>query len=271
MSNMNIKITDKYLTIFLVFFLVGCGDNTDNTQDVLFSFYPRKCKFISSEYARLVGSEYDGNTYYDKEEIINDTCCSDSLLLIVSTSNLDSLPDECNWYVRSMPYRFHEDFDINIQDLDGHNTALEQQMKEDYLKPASSSSGRKSTSSYYTNLVNLEYRTTGVTAFSITCNKTLFGKVPGTSLNGYFYIYGLDPHQIVSYETKELIFGCNDDLDQMGLAEWLDMKPMAQPTMYLRLNSTPPEVPDTVNFTIHVTTTAGLKLELVTQDIVLVE
>jgi hypothetical protein len=254
--------------VFIIIALISGCSTTGGGGDLWMIFYPRQCKALSSSFIRLIEKQYNNITYYELDGVYpSDSCTAKMMAIEVSTSNLDTTEgyklNDCHLF-----YGFHETLDESIQNLDDHNTALEQQMRDDYQSDWNTLKSGNTVAEYPNYW---EYRTTGVTAFSITSNKTLFGKVPGTSLNGYFYIHDLYRHQIISYETRELIFGYSDDLDQMGLAEWLDMKPMAQPTMYLRLNSTPPEVPDTVNFTIHIITTSGLNLELTTQDIVLVE
>lgn len=273
---MKLKIKLIHLIyLLLLFMFISCGKENGNTDNYFFVFYPRQSKTLGSGFSRLVSQEYEGTVYYEKESVaLEDTCSISDLVIVLSTSNLDTLPEGADFNTYPLFYEFHESLDVGLQQLDDNNTVLEQQIEDDYRNRVTDKSTEKSANlvAYYN--LKWEYRTTGVSSFVITCTKPLFKQAAGTSLNSYLYIYEIDKAQIISYETNELVFGYSDDLNEMSINEWLGLKPMAQPTMYFRFNAVPEELSggtaDTVQFNISMKTRSGLNLSITTHRIALI-
>ncbi len=244
---------------------MACKEKVDSPPDVFLTFYPRKCNFGWLYYIKRVRVEPNGQIGYILENIENDECKVEDLLFTIYTSNIDTLPvsNEGESWALSVPYRFHQFLEEEIQQLDKHNLSLEKQLEDDYVRSLTPTSG-----SYdYTDITPWEYRTNGIEELTITCNKTIFGQAPGTALNSYFHISSLSPQQIVSSQTVELLFGCSDNLNKMSIAEWLEMKPMAQPSTRLMMNSVPSELPNDFVFTVNLKTTAGKEIEFSGREI----
>ncbi len=265
----------KYIYILFFIFLYSCTvDSEDNSQSYTIVFYPRQCKTLATGMTKLIPEEYEGVTYYEEEDLdSNDTCTAEYLGLILSTSNLDTLPEGADYNTYADFYEFHEKLSTEDQQLDDSYSFLEEQMEDDYRNRVKSTT--KSASLDAADIKSWEYRTTGISSFSLTCNKTLFNQSAGTSLNDYIYLYEIERSQIISYETQSLVFGYSDDLDEMSVSEWLSLKPMAQPTIYFRFKSIPEEltkgVLDSLEFTFNVETTEGLSLSVTTLPVTLTE
>ena len=110
------------------------------------------------------------------------------------------------------------------------------------------------------NLMPWEYRVTGVKDFKIMALTPLFGLPAETSLNHFFTFHEFKPKQIISHESKRLVWGYRSQDRVTSIAQWLSMRPMAQPVMMLRLNTVPQEVPVKTRFVTVLTTTEGKEL-----------
>ncbi len=259
-----------YYFLLIIALISSCTTSSEGGGNILgLDFYPRQCNVVYTEFSLKYTDIIDGQTYYSRGEASASANPIEDLYLVVSTSSIDSLPKDTEWYYRCRPYEFHEILPITEQELDEHNTALENHMEEDYQNYLSKSTKSASATADY--IQSWEYRTTGVTSLNITSNQTLFGQAPGNSLNEYFHLAVISENQIISYETNELIFGCSDNLNGMSISEWLSLKPMAQPTLFLQANEVPTELPVTAQFTVQLTTTTGLELTSTTKAIPLTE
>lgn len=260
----------RYIYCLLILVLFSCNkEDNDDQQSYSFVFYPRPCKLLATGLVRLVEQEYDGTTYYEKEDLENDeTCEADNLCLILSTSNIDDLPEGADYNTYPLFYEYHESLSIEDQQLDEGNSSLEQQLEDDYKNRVKSTAASNEVA---VDFKNWEYRTTGIKSFNFTCNKTLFNQPEGTSLNDYLYLYEIERSQIISYETNSLVFGYSDELNEMSVNEWLNLKPMAQPTIYFRFKSIPEEVSngnvESLQFNFSIETTTDLQLSISTQNI----
>lgn len=118
-------------------------------------------------------------------------------------------------------------------------------------------------------VIDMEYRTTGIRKLNIySKDATLFGKSPGVSLNDYFNIFLYEPNFIASYETRSLVYGFRSK-KPTAISEWLSLSPMAQPGMYLLLNTVPEETPLKTCFIVEVETYTGLVLRDTTTSVTL--
>lgn len=251
MKNLNL------LFVLLLLLTISCKDKEDIESGVAVEFFPRECNYVWTDYVKQIEVNPNGQTGYILEDIYDNKCKIENFRLLIFTSNIDTLL-EGRYSAITGPCAFHQHIDEEYQDLDNHNITLEKQLEDDFRRTLKSSS---SNSLDGINLLPWEYRTTGISELTITCNKTIFKQDPGVSLNSFFHITSLEPHQIISNDTKELIFGCSDNLNKMSIEEWLDMKPMAQPSMGLLMNYIPDELPGDFIFTVKLTTNTGLEIE----------
>ena len=107
------------------------------------------------------------------------------------------------------------------------------------------------------NLMPWEYRVTGVKDFKIMALTPLFGLPAETSLNHFFTFHEFKPKQIISHESKRLVWGYRSQDRVTSIDQWLAMRPTAQPVMMLRLNTIPQEVPVKTRFVAILTTEDG--------------
>lgn len=128
-----------------------------------------------------------------------------------------------------------------------------------------------------------EYRTDGIEEFKITSDIQLFGQKSGTDLSQYFkivlfyanlkghpaYIMShtsrqiskiAEPPSINIFETEDVAL--SDDYksyidNELTLAEWVSLKPYADPALYIKFTEIPPEVPCNALFTVTIKTSDG--------------
>lgn len=128
-----------------------------------------------------------------------------------------------------------------------------------------------------------EYRTDGIEEFKITSDTRLFGQKSGTDLSQYFkivlfyanlkgqpaYIMShtsrkiskiTEPPSINIFKTEEVAL--SDDYkayidNDVTLAEWISLKPFADPALYVKFTEIPPELPCNAAFTVTIKTTEG--------------
>jgi hypothetical protein len=229
----------------LVFFLtgmilIGCKDNNDDEENYFIKFQPRKCTHINLISEKRVGTIYNDVVYYDYTDIEDKSTlkANDYVLALFTTNGLGE-----------------EDFDTSLPELEKE---IEINYKQLVNSRKSKSIGGNNTK-VYTSMIDIRYRIDGVKSLTISSlDAPLFGKPIGTSLNQYFEIFNYDPDFIASYEIKRLVYGFTDTDKPTAIDEWLSLSPMAQPSMFLRINAEPENLPVTLRFKVDMETTDGI-------------
>jgi hypothetical protein len=174
------------------------------------------------------------------------------LSLALLTSNFDI----SGQYERGFPGVNFFDRTTNINT---HNSGIELQINLSYKKSYPKSVTKANSEA--NDIIRMEYRLNGIKNIKISSlNTTLFGQSPGQSLNDYFFIGKYIPQIIISSTNLNLLYGFKSKTLPTSIDEWLALSPMAQPAMYLELKSAPPELPQTVQFTVEMETDTGAKL-----------
>lgn len=113
-----------------------------------------------------------------------------------------------------------------------------------------------------TVLYRIQYRLEGVTALNIVADKEYNGLAAGEELGDFFHIVRYAPPLVFNHETYVLNLCqglCNDEI-----ADWLAMKPLAQPSMTLMLKEEAHCAASDIAFTITMTLTDGRVLTATT-------
>ena len=113
-----------------------------------------------------------------------------------------------------------------------------------------------------TVLRRIQYRLEGVATLSVTANKEYYGIAAGEELGGIFHIVRYAPPLVFSYDTYEL--DKREQLCEDDIADWLAMKPLAQPCMTLMLKENAREAAEDITLTITMTLTNGKVLTATT-------
>lgn len=108
----------------------------------------------------------------------------------------------------------------------------------------------------------LQYRFEGVTALSITANKEFNGIAAGKELTHCFHIVRYSPPFVFNHDTYEL--SVLDEWRKDNIADWLAMKPLAQPGMTLMIKEEARCIANNIAFTIAMTLTDGRVLTATT-------
>ena len=120
-----------------------------------------------------------------------------------------------------------------------------------------------------TVLYEIQYRLEGVATLSVTANKEYYGIAAGEELGGIFHIVRYAPPLVFSYDTYEL--DKRDQLCEDDIADWLAMKPLAQPCMTLMLKENAREAAEDITFTITMTLNNGKVLTATTPAVGIVK
>ena len=235
----------------------------DRMEGLFFRYFPRECTRILTlpmETRRQVapGSSYYGDVVVGEEGVE----AKDFLYwLMTGAGDLDSLEQYYSQHRGRMYEHLYHRAGFKAQVAMGIRP-LEKEMIRDYrigiagpdaMKPAKPGVMDM-------NLMPWEYRVTGVKDFKIMALTPLFGLPAETSLNHFFTFHEFKPKQIISHESKRLVWGYRSQDRVTSIDQWLSMRPMAQPVMMLRLNVVPQEVPVKTRFVTVLTTTDGKEL-----------
>jgi len=252
----------SFLLISIAF--IACKKDNQATPDYFIDFRPRECTYLFVVPALAEYKTYENHNYYEYSNLIkNSTIKSDHLFFSVQT---------CNYDLRSfikanggyMSYLF-----ISTTDHIGtHISSLEELIELDYSRIAINGDN----GSVNANLEEMEYRTSGVKAFSIKAlDGELFGLPAGSSLNDYFKIIKYSPDFLASASSNTLLYGFSSTDKPASIDEWLNLKSLAQPSMYVKFKSNPPELPINTRFVVELTTDDGSLLTDTTQILQIVE
>lgn len=241
----------KILLFLTTLVMLSCIDNNRDVVDYFLKFQPRKCNSIGVISKQSVGATYNNVVYFDYYNIEANTSLKNSdYILALYTSN-----------------------GRGEKDLDSPIPALEKEIELSFKKRSNNmkvKSANMNDTGYYTTLHEINYRIDGIRYLNISSlDAPLFGKPTGTSLNQYFEIFKYDPDFIASYDGKRLVYGYTDKEKPTAIDEWLSLSPMAQPSMFLRLNATPENLPITLRFKVDMETTDGIIISDTTKVVTL--
>lgn len=246
----------KTLLLLTTILIVSCKDNNGNEENYFLEFYPRKANHVWVTPCKEITTEYKGDLYYDYKTITNNeqlTIQDFFISVVTADKRTDSLIKTVN-----PNFEFVTFFSDNQFIIQGFSS-LEKEIELSYKRRSSSmktKSCNNQDAASYDASINIEYRIDGVRNLTISSlDVPLFGKPTGTSLNQYFEIFKYDPDFIASYDSKRLVYGYTDKDKPTTIEEWLSLSPMAQPTMFLRLNATPENLPVTLRFKVDIETT----------------
>jgi len=259
-----------FILLLTTLVLISCKDGSGNDDNYFLEFYPRKANHVWATPCKIITTEYKGDLYYDYKTINSDEKLkiNDFFLSVVTADKrTDSLIKSINPLFEFIT--FYSDSKFISQGI----ATLEKEVEMNY-KRLSKSMKAKSIGSQNANIntskIDIEYRIDGVVNFIISSlDAPLFGKPIGTSLNQYFEIFKYDPDFIASYESKALLYGYTEKDKPTAIDEWLSLSPMAQPTMFLRLNATPENLPVTLRFKVDMETTDGIIISDTTKIVTL--
>ena len=258
------------LLLFTLLLLASCTDNNGNEENYFLEFRPRKANHVWTTACKIITTEYKGDIYYDYKTIYSDERLKikDFFLSVVTADKrTDSLLKTIN-----PNFEFITFFSDN-QFVTTGLSLMEKEIELSYKRRSSSMKIKfhnNQDAASYDASINIEYRIDGVRNLTISSlDAPLFGKPIGSSLNQYFEIFKYDPDFIASYDSKHLLYGYTDKDKPTAIDEWLSLIPMAQPTMFLRLNATPEYLPVTLRFKVDMQTTDGITISDTTKVITL--
>lgn len=232
-------------------------------EGLIFQYFPRECTRILTLPMETRRQAAPSSSYYDDVVVGEEGVEARKFLywMMTGAGDLDSLELYYS-YLRGRLYEEIYHRDRFKAELAPRISSLEPQLFDDYRLAEARPRRMQSSSSFMAaaNLEPWEYRVTGVKDFKIMALTPLFGLPAETSLNHFFTFHEFKPRQIISHESKRLVWGYRSQDRVTSIDQWLSMRPMAQPVMMLRLNVVPQEVPVKTRFVTILTTTDGKEL-----------
>lgn len=100
----------------------------------------------------------------------------------------------------------------------------------------------------------IEYRKVELKSLKITSTSTLFKIAPENDLTDRFEIFGDDSNDFLFNHKKELLGYLEKG---MGIDEYLALRPIVNPSLYIHLKDVPPEVPLKTDFIVEMELDGG--------------
>lgn len=101
---------------------------------------------------------------------------------------------------------------------------------------------------------SIEYRKEELKSLRVTSTSTLFGTAPETDLTSHFEIYG-DESNTFLFNNSKVLLGTLEE--GMTVGEYLDVRPIVNPSLYLHLKDVPPETPTDTKFIVEMEFSGG--------------
>ncbi len=224
--------------IFILFILFSCKKDPEaEIGGVEYSYLSRTCDYATaSHYYRIdmgieTGNSKFDNTYSIEQLSKQDIRVNDYLINV----QVGSFNDEMQASTDFNPDDYLTEKDLN----------MEQQI-EQYLTREDKTSSYSA--SYYTNLVPVEYRLMEVKNIEISATTVLFGRNLGQSLNDKIEFFSTPPyHSFLFTYDKQLIGSIQQG---WSLEKYLNHRPIASASLYLRFTATPAEAPLETQFVV---------------------
>lgn len=234
----------RIIALFLIFSVFyGCKKSENGFEGYFLEFRPRAVSYVF-----LYPGVSSKNTYKDKEyteyKILENEgqVVGQNFFLSINTHNVDLKNTEVDLLWNLLQTK-----------LDEPISSLEQMIKIDYQRKANAKSA--SIASDKANLVEMEYRTTGIQKLFIKAlDAGLFGLSAGSDLSANFEVIKYDPDFVASAQTHTLLYGFSSNDKPTAVDEWVSLKPLAQPAMYVRFKAIPPELPVSTRFVVEIVT-----------------
>lgn len=257
----------EYFLLLAIFLFSSCTDE-NYYQEFDFTFFPRQVNTIWSDNVSLIPVVEDKNgkmTYSIDDAFTGNTCKAEHYMLALYTSNVkydtinianlirEEEKEKVAELIADWPYEmrhfapirfFQNSLFLKSNLTNEKDLLLEERIKDSYTRYANKE--RSYTSEWGSPSIKQDYRITEVRNLTISCNKQLFGKAAGTSLNEFFDINTLDPFCIVVGNTQ--MIADNEQTSKkiengLTINEWISYRPLSATYFYFRFNQTPQEIP----------------------------
>lgn len=229
---------------FLVFMLLivfsSCdSDNNNNTTaGVWLNYYPRDVTDLTVNAGGLKYNENGveiGKWDVMKEDIIP----ADAFYMCIKTS------DNSNY----------TEYLYDLGEIDGERIRVEPKTE---LEKEIELSFRNYQAQTRLAIHVVDYRTTGVHNLQITANQDFAGIQAGESLNEIFAIKHFAPNIVISSKSEEIVVAWGDEKHSpKTINEWLQYEPFAQAYIQVALAAIPESIPESIIFSIDLTTEDG--------------
>ncbi|MDR0961217.1 MAG: hypothetical protein LBM62_01460 [Mediterranea sp.] len=227
---MKLKQHLPLLVLGIAFSIASCTTSSSEEGAYALSFIPRSVNYIGIQPIQRIAQSVNGIDGYIDWDVSADGVPADDLVLSLWTSNTK------------------EGVTANLDHAEQGIPSLEHQIERSYKRAARAK----------LPLDVMEYRLTGVSALTITANRSLFGEPVGTSLNNKIKIDDYRPPYIADYRSMGLLYGFDDLPDlPVTIDQWLALYPLAQPVMRLMFAEMPTQLPAVVRFTVTMVTSEG--------------
>lgn len=258
------KIQKAFAILLAALCFISCNkEKADAPSGFSWAFVPRDCEYLFLRNAYVDSSLYYSLSEKQREEMLGKgyqltmvkqietsetTARHFCLTLDVTNYTLEmikNLPDrEYSTSLMSTP-------DQTMEDI------MDEEMRHENYTTMSSMTFTRSESLPMTYTKYIEYRKTELSSLKVMSNSTMFGNQPGSDLSGYFEIFGDESNTFV-FDYRRNYLGRLET--GMGIEEYLALRPIINPSLYLHLKEVPPETPLKTDLIVEMELEGGITL-----------
>ena len=258
------NIQKAFAILLAALCFISCNkEKADAPSGFSWAFVPRDCEYLFIRNAYVDSSLYYSLSEKQREEMlgkgyqlimIKQTETSETparhfcLTLDVTNYTLEMIKDlpngEYSTSLKSTP-------DQTMEDI------MDEEMRHRNRTSKSPMTFTRSESAPMTLVKYIEYRKIELKSLKVLSNSTMFGNMPGSDLSGYFEIFG-DESNTFLFDYRRNYLGRL--ITGMGVEEYLALRPIVNPSLYLHLKDVPPETPLKTDLIVEMELDGGIML-----------
>lgn len=244
---------------------ISCNkEKADAPSGFSWAFIPRDCEYLFLRNAYVDSSLYYSLSEKQREEMLG----KGYQLIMVKQTETSETParyfcltlDVTNYtleMIKNLPDGEYSTSLISSPDQTMENI-MDEEMRHGYRTSKSSMTFTRSESSPMAYIKYIEYRKIELKSLKVMSDVTMFGNKPGSDLSGHFEIFG-DESNTFLFDYKRNYHGRLET--GMRIEEYLALRPIVNPSLYLHLKDVPAETPLKTDFIVEMELEGGIILQ----------
>ena len=241
------KMQKALVILLAALCFISCNkEKADAPSGFSWAFIPRDCEYLFLRNAYVDSSLYYSLSEKQREEMLG----KGYQLIMVKQTETSETParyfcltlDVTNYtleMIKNLPDGEYSTSLMSSPDQTMENI-MDEEMRHGYRTSKSSMTFTRSESSPMAYIKYIEYRKIELKSLKVMSDVTMFGNKPGSDLSGHFEIFG-DKSNTFFFDYRRNYLGRLET--GMGIEEYLALRPIVNPSLYLHLKDVPPETP----------------------------
>lgn len=241
------KMQKALVILLAALCFISCNkEKADAPSGFSWAFIPRDCEYLFIRNAYVDSSLYYSLSEKQREEMLG----KGYQLIMVKQTETSETParyfcltlDVTNYtleMIKNLPDGEYSTSLMSSPDQTMENI-MDEEMRHGYRTSKSSMTFTRSESSPMAYIKYIEYRKIELKSLKVMSDVTMFGNKPGSDLSGHFEIFG-DKSNTFFFDYRRNYLGRLET--GMGIEEYLALRPIVNPSLYLHLKDVPPETP----------------------------